>query len=233
MNIAIIPARGGSRRIPRKNIKKFNGKPIIYWSIKCALQTKLFDQVIVSTDDKDIARLSKKFGAKVPFMRPTNLSHNSVGIIKVISSAVKWIVKNENKIKYVCCIFPTSPLMKAKDIQLGYKKIVKNKLSYVFSGASYPSSIYRSFSLDKNNKNLKICFKKKFNKKKNLNLKFFYDAGQFYWGTKEAWVKKRNIFSSKSAILEIPRWRTQDINDNKDWITAQNLFKGIKKNEKK
>ena len=106
MNIAIIPARGGSGRIPRKNIKKFNGKPIIYWSIKCALQTKLFDQVIVSTDDKEIARLSKKFGAKVPFMRSSNLSRNSVGIIEVVSSAVKWISKNESKIKYVCCIFP-------------------------------------------------------------------------------------------------------------------------------
>ena len=233
MNIAIIPARGGSRRIPRKNIKKFNGKPIIYWSIKCALQTKLFDQVIVSTDDKEIAKISQKFGAKVPFMRSSSLSKNSVGIIEVVSEVTKWILKNETNVKYICCIFPTSPLMKAKDVRLGYKKIVKNKFSYVFSATSYPSSIYRSFLLDKNNKNLKVYFKNKFKKKINENLEFFYDAGQFYWGKKEAWIKKKNIFSSKSAILEIPRWRTQDINNKKDWITAQKLFKGMKHNEKK
>ena len=110
---------------------------------------------------------------------------------------------------------------------------LKREFAYVFSGASYPSSIYKSFSLGKNNKKLKVCFKKKFKKKHNENLKFFYDAGQFYWGKKEAWLKKKNIFGSKSAILEIPRWRTQDINDKKDWLTAQKLFKGIKYNEKK
>ena len=226
MNIAIIPARGGSRRIPKKNIKKFNGKPIIAWSIKCAKETKIFNKIIVSTDDKKVARIAKKFGAEVPFIRSSRFSKDSVGIIEVVSEATKWLLKNNIKVKNVCCIFPTAPLMKPQDIRLGYKKLIKNNYQYVFSSTTFPSSIYRSLSFNKKNTNLKICFPKKFNE----NSIFFYDAGQFYWGKKDTWIKKKKIFSSHSATVEIPRWRVQDINNSKDWIVAQKLFKGLKNN---
>lgn len=232
MNIAIIPARGGSKRIPRKNIKKFNGKPIISWSIKCAKKTKIFDQIIVSTDDKKIAKVARKYGAKVPFIRSRSLAKDSVGITEVVCDATKKIIKRGNKVKYVCCIFPTSPLMRPKDILLGYKKIIKNKYEYVFSATTFPSSIYRSFSLNKKGNKLKVFFPKKFKRKTNKDSKFFYDAGQFYWGKKESWIKNKRIFSSKSTTIEIPRWRTQDINNKNDWTMAQKLFKGLKNNGK-
>ena len=232
MNIAIIPARGGSKRIPGKNIKIFNGKPIISWSIKCAKKTKIFDQIIVSTDDKKIAKVARKFGAKVPFIRSRSLAKDSVGITEVVCDATKRIIKRGIKVKYVCCIFPTSPLMRPKDILLGYKKIIKNKYAYVFSATSFPSSIYRSFSLDKKRNKLRVSFPQKFERKINENSKFFYDAGQFYWGKKESWIKKKRIFSSQSTTIEIPRWRAQDINNKNDWIMAQQLFKGLNNNGK-
>ena len=196
MNIAVIPARGGSKRIPNKNIKNFNGKPIIFWSIKCALKTKLFDRVIVSTDDRKIAKLAKKYGAEVPFIRPTKLAKNSVNIVDVVSHATSWALKKGIQAKYICCIFPTAPLMRKEDICLGYKKLIKKKKNrmYVFSATTFPSSIYRSFFFN-NKKNLKIRFPNKFGKKLNKYSDFFYDAGQFYWGRKEAWLKKkRNLW---------------------------------------
>jgi len=230
MNIAIIPARGNSRRIPNKNIKKFNGKPIIFWSIKCALKTKLFDKIIVSTDDKKIAKLSKKYGAEVPFMRPESLAKDTVGVIDVVSHATSWILKKGIEAKYICCIFATSPLMKHKDICLGYKKLMKKKWTYVFSATTFPSSVYGSFFFNKN-RSLKMCFPNKLRKKIGKHSDLFYDAGQFYWGEKEAWLKKKEIFKSHSTTIEIPRWRVQDINFKKDWITAQQLFK-VRNNEK-
>jgi len=232
MNIAIIPARGGSKRIPKKNIKKFNGKPIIAWSIKCAKEAKIFNKIIVSTDDKKIAKIAKNFGAEVPFIRSSRFSKNSVGIIEVVSDAIKWLLKSNVKVKNVCCIFPTAPLMKPQDIRLAYKKLIKNNFQYVFSTTTFPSSIYKSLSFSKKNTNLKICFPQKFKKKTNENSLFFYDAGQFYWGKKDTWKKKKKIFSSLSATVEIPRWRAQDINNSKDWIVAQQLFKGLKNNAK-
>ena len=227
MNIAIIPARGGSKRILNKNIKKFHGKPIIAWTIECAVKSNLFDKIIVSTDDKKIARVVKKIGAEVPFIRPTSLAKNSVGIKDVIFHSVSWLLKNNVKPKYICCMFPTAPLMKTMDVRLGYNKIKKNKYNYVFSSTTFPTSIFRSFYSD-NKKTPKPCFPKKFTKTFRNKTNFFYDAGQFYWGKTEAWLNKKNIFAKYSSIIEIPRWRAVDINTLEDWNVANKLFMAIK-----
>ena len=222
MNIAIIPARGGSKRIKGKNIKFFLGKPIISYAIKCAKESKIFDKIIVSSDNKEIIKVANKFGAETPFVRPKNISKDTTSTIKVIKHAIKWLQKNGDKPKFICCIYATTPLMKPEDLKNSFKNIKKK--SFVISAAKYSYPIQRSFYL-KNNKIKLYNYSKRSISSQKLEATF-HDAGQFYWGKKEAWIKKKNIFGSKSAILEIPRWRVQDINDKKDWITAQKLFKG-------
>ena len=191
MNVAIIPARGGSKRIPNKNINNFNGKPIISWSIKCAFKTKLFDRIIVSTDNQEIAKTAKQYGAEVPFIRPKNLSNDSVGIIEVISHATRWMLKNGIEPKYICCLLATAPLMQPQDIYMAYKKLINEKRTYVFAASTFPSSIYRSLFFDKTEGNLRICFPGKFKKNINNFTEVFYDVGQFYWGKKETWLQKK------------------------------------------
>ena len=231
MNLAVIPARSGSKRIPKKNIKIFNKKPIIYWSIKNAKDSKIFDKIIVTTDDLKIAKIANKFGAETPFIRKKKLSKNDVSTVNVVGDAIYQLKKNNLRINKVCCIYPAAPLLNAKDIIQGYKKL-KRKIDYVLCASTFPSSINRAFKINKKSKKLKIINKKKFNKSVNKNLSSYFDAGQFYWGHTSSWIKKKNIFKSKVDVVEIPRWRAQDINFIDDWITAEKLFK-LKINEKK
>jgi N-acylneuraminate cytidylyltransferase len=123
MNVAIIPARGGSKRIPRKNIRDFCGKPIIAYSIEAAKKSNCFDHIIVSTDDEEIARVARDWGAEVPFMRPAELSDDYTGTIPVIAHAVNWISENIGEVKYACCIYATAPFLSSEDLQKGLQLI--------------------------------------------------------------------------------------------------------------
>ena len=221
MKIAIIPARAGSIRIKNKNIKLFNGKPAIAWSILAAKKTNLFDRIIVSTDSNKITQIAKKYGAEVPFIRKKILAKNSVTTIKVIKDAIRNIKSKEAKI---CCIYPCAPLIKSKDISNSYKKL-KKKIDFVFSASAFQADIFRSFILLKKNKKIKIINKKNFNKKSNYRIKKYYDSGQFYWGHQNSWIKKKDIFKSNVDIFEIPSWRSQDINTSDDWNVALRLSK--------
>ena len=156
MNIAIIPARGGSKRIPHKNIKDFNGKPIIAYSIEKAIQSELFEAVIVSTDSEEIAEVSLRYGAKVPFLRPKELSDDFTGINKVISHALKTL--GSEKYKYVCCIFATAPLIQIDDLSRAYKLISEGNFKFIFSGTPFPHPIERSFKRNPSGKGLQMLF---------------------------------------------------------------------------
>ena len=227
MNIAIIPARIGSIRIKKKNIKKFNNFPIIHYSIKAALNSNLFDDVIISTDSAIISKMGKKMGANVPFLRPKYLSGNKTGIVEVISHVIKkYKLIYKKNISFVCCILPTAPFIQIKDIKAGFKKIIIGKYPYVISVSNYEFPIDRAFILDKNNhiKNYSPTFYKK--RSQDLN-DVFFDAGLFYWGSANSWINKKPIFSKTTSTIMIPRWRVQDIDTIDDWKRSEIMYKII------
>ena len=228
MNLCIIPARGGSKRIPKKNSKKFCGKPIIAWSIELAIASKCFDKIIVSTDDEKIANLAKSYGAEVPFMRPKTLSDDFTKTITVISHAIKWQIKNYQKPNYICCIYATAPFIKLGDLKNGLKILKKTHCAYVFPATNYAYPIQRSFRIRKNKK-LELLYLKYSNSRSQDLEEIFHDAGQFYWGSADAWLANRPIISKDSIPILIPRSRALDIDTIEDWKIAEEIFKTANK----
>ena len=226
MIIAIIPARAGSKRISGKNIKNFFGKPIIAHSIEIAHKTKLFDKIIVSTENKKIASIAKKNNAEVPYIRPVKLAGDRVGTDKVIAHAIKWLKAEGLNIKAACCIYPTAVFVKSEDIVKAYKKMVNGNWDYVFSAASFQSTVFRSFVKLKNN-GVKMLFPGKENSRTQDLKKTYHDAGQFYWGKPEVWLKLKAVFSPSSTFINIPRWRAHDIDTVEDWQQAEIFYKTL------
>ena len=231
MNIAIITARQNSKRIKNKNIKNFMGKPIIAWSILNAINSKVFSNIIVSTDSKKIAKISKKYGAEVPFIRPKNISGDRTPTRKVILHAIKWLEENNYEFKNVCCLYPTAPLLTPADILNAYQVLKNNNDKYIFSACKYSYPIQRSFYHSK--KGTKIVFsgnKKKFSQSfKNT----YHDAGQFYFGHKNTFKKNITIFSNKAKPIIFPNHKVQDIDNIEDWEICEQKFKILKKIDKK
>ena len=229
MNIAIIPARSGSKRIKNKNIKKFHGKPIIAWSILEALKAKVFDKVIVSTDSEKIAKIARNYGAVTPFLRSKKLSNDKTNLPVVVEDCIKYFLNKNIKINYACLIYATSPLIDKKDIIKGSNLIKKNKYDFVISVSKFESSVQRAVFL-KNN----IIYpqNKKYILTKSQKLKeMYYDNGQFTFGTTKAWLSKKHTFFCKSSIVEIPSMRSQDIDNIDDWKKAEIIFRLLKKKE--
>ena len=227
MNIAIIPARGGSKRISRKNIREFVGKPIIAYSIEKAISSNLFDKVIVSTDDSEIKNISKKFGADVPFVRPDSLSDDFASTTSVIAHAIKWMKSQKWALDSICCIYPTSPLLDLDYLKKGYDIFYKSNWDYVFSATEYNYPVGRGFmSLDNNG--LKMVFPENIDQRSQDLAPVFHDAGQFYWGTIKSWIEHKPIFSEKSFILIIPSHMVVDIDTEDDWCRAELTFKVLK-----
>ncbi len=223
MNIAIIPARGGSKRIPKKNIKKFLGKPIISYSIEAALKSKLFKKVIVSTDSEEIANIAAEYGAEVPFLRPKQLSDDFSGTHEVVGHAVEWIEEKISKLDYVCCIYATAPLIQDNDLVKGLEIIQKGNWDSVIASTSYSYPIFRSFK--KNSQGgLKMIFPEFYNSRSQDLPEIYHDAGQFYWAKPEIWKKPSEMYNEKNAIVEIPNYRVQDIDTLEDWRRAELLY---------
>ena len=214
MNIAIIPARGNSERIKNKNIVNFFGKPIIYWPIKNAKKTNLFKKIIVTTDNRKIAKISKSFGAEVPFVRPKSISDRKTGILKVVKHSIKLLEKKKVKFNYVCCIFATAPLLNKKIIMAAYKKLLNGKYDFVFGAIKAKSSLIRAFYVK--NKKLKMINSNFYSTNSQDLPDIFIDSGQFYWGTKKAWKKNKKIFCNNSSFLELKESNFRDINKKKD-----------------
>lgn len=220
MNIAIIPARKESQRIKNKNIKNFNGKPILYWSILAAKKSKLFKDIYVSTDSKRIANLAIKFGAKTSYPRPRKLSNAYATIIDVIKYEIKLLETKKIKFNNICCIFAAAPFLKKTFLTDGYKLIKKKKFKgFVFAGNIIEKKTLRSFYLENNKLNL---INSKYTNIRTQDLPNSYiDAGQFYWGSKSLWKNKKSIFIKDSSIVVLPRSESVDIDTMKDWKEAQ------------
>ena len=224
--LAIIPARGGSKRVKKKNIKLFYGKPIIYYAIQILKKSKIFDKIVVSTDSREIAEVSKKYGADVPFLRPKNISDGKTTTNPVIKHTIKFFEKKNIYFDKICCLYPTSILTRPEDLRLANKKLKKN-ISYIFSATRYDHPIYRSFKITKKRVEL---FNKKYEFSRTQDLPVFYhDAAQFYIGWRKSWLNKKSVFRKYSSFIEIPKLRSQDVDNLQDWKNLELLWKIIKK----
>ena len=227
MRVAVIPARGGSKRIPGKNIRDFCGKPMIAWSIEAARASGCFDEVIVSTDDERIAEVARHCGATVPFMRPEHLSDDYTGTLPVIRHAVEWFCNAGQAVDLVCCIYATAPFIEPADIQEGKSQLVTAGCSFAFSVTSFAFPIQRALRLADGGR-VEMMHPEQFSTRSQDLEEAWHDAGQFYWGTSEAWLKERMIFGRDSVGIPIPRYRVQDVDTPEDWETAEYMFKALR-----
>ncbi|WP_165725370.1 pseudaminic acid cytidylyltransferase [Pseudoalteromonas sp. SA25] len=228
MNIAIIPARGGSKRIPRKNIKMFHGKPIIAYSIEVAKKSGLFEHIIVSTDDQEIAEIARSYGAEVPFMRPNNLADDYTGTLDVLNHSLTWLEENNFNVTYICCIYATSPFLTEHAIAKGREQIMSSNLNYTFSATEYNFPIQRAFYF--NDLSTISMFQPEHLTSRSQDLiPAFHDAGQFYWCSPSAIKESKPFFSSNSAAIIIPRQLVHDIDTLDDWEQAELAFEILQK----
>jgi len=227
MEIAVIPARKNSKRIKNKNIKKFLGKPILIRTIEKLKKTKLFDLILVSTDDEDIKKLALSCGAIVPYLRSKKLSDDHATISEVMQDVAKFTIKKWD-VKRLCCVFATSPFLQKKKLVEGLKILKSKKISFVFSASKIDNVVLRSFYKRPNN-SLKMILPKNYDSRSQDLKDLYCDSGQFYWGNINSWIRKEKIFYKKSMIVEIPIYLNHDINTIEDWKFAENFAKKNKK----
>lgn len=224
MRIAVIPARGGSKRIPRKNIKEFSGKPMIAWAITAALKSGLFDRVIVTTDDPEIAAIGRRWGAETPFPRPIELADDLTPTVPVIAHAIKTCQDKGWSIQYVCCIYPCVPFLEPHDLIETFKLLQQNNVNFVYPVVEYPHPIQRAMRRLESGQMQFIKPEYELTRTQDLE-KTYHDAGQFYWGKSLAWLGLKKMHTDGLG-MPIPGWRVVDIDSMDDWKRAENIFKG-------
>lgn len=221
--IAIIPARGGSQRIPGKNIRVFNGLPMIAWSIRAALDSGCFDRVLVSTDSAEIAQVAREFGAETPFVRPDALSDAHTGTGPVMSHAVRWLQDAGVSLQWVCCLYATAPFLQPEDLQAGLKALQASpERYYAFAVTSFAFPIQRALRRFPNGGT--EPFFPEYVPCRSQDLEpAWHDAGQFYWARPEAYLESIPLFSEQAIALPLPRHRVLDIDTPEDWEHAELL----------
>ncbi len=226
MRLAVIPARGGSKRIPRKNVKVFCGKPMIAWSIEVALQSGCFDEVVVSTDDQEIADVAMAYGAKVPFIRPVTLADDHTGTIPVVRHAIEWFQQSGKPPAQVCCVYATAPFIRVDDLRRGLELLRTNNCSYAFSVTSYPFPIQRAIRITEQGR-VEMFYSEHCSTRSQDLEEAWHDAGQFYWGSAQAWLEELVIFTPASVPVRLPRHLVQDIDTVEDWRRAELMFRAL------
>jgi N-acylneuraminate cytidylyltransferase len=226
--LAIIPARGGSKRIPRKNIKNFLDKPIIAYSIETAINSNLFDEVMVSTDDEEIAEISRKYGAKVPFARSKKNSNDFSATVDVIEEVLKSYSKKGKRFCVFCCLYPTAPLISQDNLRKGFELLKAGNLISVFPVVQFSYPIQRALRLDKNYKAEMIWPENQKERSQDLE-KTYHDAGQFYWGISEKILKEKTLFNKNSGAVVLKETEVQDIDNLEDWKMAEIKYQFLNK----
>lgn len=224
--IAVIPARGGSKRIPRKNIREFCGKPMVAWSIGAAKESSLFDHIIVSTDDHEIADIARQWGAEVPFMRPAKLADDYTGTNTVVKHAIQWYQDRAHSISLACCIYATAPFIRPEYLRKGHDKLINSDKSFAFSVTSFPFPIQRAIRIDGMGE-VKAFWPEYINTRSQDLEEAYHDAGQFYWGRPEAFLNDKVTYSKISIPVILPRYLVQDIDTNEDWRRAELMFEAL------
>jgi N-acylneuraminate cytidylyltransferase len=223
-NVAIIPARGGSKRIPRKNLLPFDGVPMIVRSIRTAVDSGLFDLVVVSTDDAEIAEVARAHGAQVPFMRPAALADDFTGTAAVIVHALEQMPSFD----FACCIYATAPLLQVRYLREGLELLERHAdKSFAFSVCDFGFPVQRALTLDEQGA-LRALYPEFRNTRSQDLPKAFQDAGQFYWGRCEAWLRGEVLYSPASLPVILPRHLVQDIDTPEDWKRAEYLYAALK-----
>jgi pseudaminic acid cytidylyltransferase len=220
--VAIITARGGSKRIPRKNIKPFSGKPIIAYSIEAAIQSGIFDEVMVSTDDEEIAAVAKQFGAKVPFLRSSKASDDYATTADVLKEVIRTYVEKGEAFEYSCCIYPTAPFVTAKKLSDAFDKIVTAGADSVLPVTRFAFPIWRSFKMEEG----KVSYNwPEFAPKRSQDLPLaFHDCGQFYFFKTSVFLQTGKLITENTIGLEVPETEVQDIDNEEDWKIAEIKF---------
>ena len=214
--LAVIPASEGSKRIPKKNIKNFHGRPIIEYSIDACLNTGLFDKIVVSTDSEEIASVARRAGATVPFLRPGDLSDDYTGTTAVVRHAIEFLEEKGCEYDQVCCVYATAPFVSASKIREGYDILVRAGCDYVFSASEYPYPIQRSFNASG------IMLFPEHLKSRSQDLEpMYHDAGQFYWGKSSSFKSGAEALGSNFRNVILPRKFVVDIDTPEDWELAE------------
>ena len=226
-NLCIIPARGGSKRIPKKNIKSFLGKPIIVYSIEAAIQSKLFTEIMVSTDCQETAEIALEYGAKVPFLRSKRNSNDFATTYDVIKEVIDEYKKNEVNFKNICCIYACAPFVTANKLKQAYQELSNRKVDAIFPVIEYSFPIQRAIKI--NNGKIKLFNTKYLNTRSQDLEKSYHDSGQFYWMKTEKILKKGKIVTDNCSSIIITELEGQDIDNDTDWKLAELKFKLFKR----
>lgn len=227
MKLCVIPARGGSKRIPRKNLRPFAGKPIIAWSIEAALATALFDQVMVSTDDAEIAAVAQAYGAEAPFLRPGELADDHTGTNAVVKQAIQWRRDQGQPVDLACCLYATAPFVQVRYLRQGYETLMSSGKDFVFSVTRYEFPVQRALRLNAAGEVEALYPAYRQTRSQDLE-PAYHDAGQFYWGRAEAFLGDAILFSSISLPVILPSHLVQDIDTETDWRRAELMFDALR-----
>jgi pseudaminic acid cytidylyltransferase len=226
MRLAIIPARGGSKRIPRKNIRPFAGKPIITYSVRAAIESGVFDRVIVSTDDNEISAIARTAGADIPFLRPATLADDHTGTNAVVKHALQWFAGRGEAFEQACCIYATAPFVGARYLREGLEKLETSGKLYAFSVTSYAFPVQRAVRINSTG-TVEPLYPEHVSKRSQDLEEVYHDAGQFYWGRAEAFLQDVATFSTAAVPVILPRYLVQDIDTLEDWHRAELMFKAL------
>lgn len=225
-NLAIIPARGGSKRIPRKNARPFFGKPMIAWSIAAARDSACFDRIVVSTDDAEIAAIARAHGADVPFMRPAELADDHTPTRPVVNHAIQAAKALWGPFDRTCCIYATAPFLRAVDIRMGLVRLQDSGAQFAFTATSFAYPIQRALRINADGRT--DMFLPEFRETRSQDLvPAYHDAGQYYWGNTGAFLRNLEMFSADAVCLHIPRTRVQDIDTEEDWQQAELMMAAL------
>ncbi|MBE2984078.1 pseudaminic acid cytidylyltransferase [Campylobacter sp. RM9344] len=220
-SLCVIPARGGSKRIPHKNIKVFLGKPLIAYSIEAAINSGVFDEIIVSTDDEAIAKVAREFGAKTPFMREPKLSDDYATTSAVIKDAC---MKMGEEFKCICCLYATAPLLTGEILKQAHTKFIGENPEFLFSACEFSFPIQRAIKLDENGR-VSMFYPQHLKTRSQDLERAYHDAGQFYFGRREAWLEDKAIFAPHSQAFVLERNLVCDIDTMDDFEFAKKLYK--------
>lgn len=223
MIVAIIPARGGSKRIPGKNIKPFRGQPVIAYSIEAARKAGVFDRIIVSTDSTEIAEIAREYGAEIPFLRPGELADDFAPTGPVLLHALDWLTRHVGRVRSFCCIYPVAPFIDPQDLREGYNRIMRDGAPAVIPVTTFSFPIFRAFTINQAGELAMLWPEHELTRSNDL-APAFHDVGQFYWCDAEAFSREQKLYLKGAVPLVLPRYRVQDIDTPEDWLTAEILY---------
>ncbi|MDX2143332.1 MAG: pseudaminic acid cytidylyltransferase [Rhodospirillaceae bacterium] len=225
--VAIIPARGGSKRIPHKNIKLFGGQPIISYSIRAAQDSGVFERIIVSTDSDEIADVAVACGAEVPFRRPAELANDQAATAPVIAHALQWLKNSGQSPRYACCIYATAPFIRAADIKRGLEILAESNAATAFTVTTFAFPILRALKMNVSG-TLKMCWPQYELTRSQELPEAFHDAGQLYWLDVARFLNEPRLYADDSRAIVLPRYLVQDIDTPEDWVTAEHMHRALK-----